>query len=71
MSLGHAESEPMLGLKLLVGPRWREFHCLVVSRRWVSSLSSIVLLAWCEALFVGEAFRESEGGAQNICARPF
>ena len=22
------ESGPMLGLKLLVGPRWREFHCL-------------------------------------------
>ena len=26
--LGLDESEPMLGLKLLVGPRWREFHCL-------------------------------------------
>ena len=26
--LGHDESGPMLGLKLLVGPRWREFHCL-------------------------------------------
>ena len=26
--LGLGESGPMLGLKLLVGPRWREFHCL-------------------------------------------
>ena len=26
--LGHDESGPMLGLKSLVGPRWREFHCL-------------------------------------------
>ena len=26
--LGHDESGPMLGVKLLVGPRWREFHCL-------------------------------------------
>ena len=26
--LGHDESGPMSGLKLLVGPRWREFHCL-------------------------------------------
>ena len=25
---GHDESGPVLGLKLLVGPRWREFHCL-------------------------------------------
>ena len=25
--LGHDESGPILGLKLLVGPRWREFHC--------------------------------------------
>ena len=25
--LGHDESGPMLGVKLLVGPRWREFHC--------------------------------------------
>ena len=25
--LGHGESGPVLGLKLLVGPRWREFHC--------------------------------------------
>ena len=25
--LGDDESGPMLGLKLLVGPRWREFHC--------------------------------------------
>ena len=30
--LGRDESGPMLGLKLLVGPRWREFHCLVASR---------------------------------------
>ena len=30
--LGHDESGPMLGLKLLVGPRWREFHCLAASR---------------------------------------
>ena len=28
ISLGHSESEAMLGLELLVGPRWREFHCL-------------------------------------------
>ena len=26
--LGHDESGPVWGLKLLVGPRWREFHCL-------------------------------------------
>ena len=25
---GHDESGLMLGVKLLVGPRWREFHCL-------------------------------------------
>ena len=31
--LGHDESGPMLGLKLLVGPRWREFHCLA-ARPW-------------------------------------
>ena len=30
--LGHDESGPMLGLKLLVGPRWREFHCFGASR---------------------------------------
>ena len=29
---GHDESGPVLGLKLLVGPRWREFHCLAASR---------------------------------------
>ena len=26
--LGHDESGPGMALKLLVGPRWREFHCL-------------------------------------------
>ena len=30
--LGHGESGQMLGLNLLVGPRWREFHCLAASR---------------------------------------
>ena len=30
--LGHGESGPMSGAKLLVGPRWREFHCLAASR---------------------------------------
>ena len=30
--LGHNGSGPMLGLKLLVGRRWREFHCLAASR---------------------------------------
>ena len=25
---GHDESGPVMGLKSLVGPRWREFHCL-------------------------------------------
>ena len=25
--LGHDESGPLMALKLLVGPRWREFHC--------------------------------------------
>ena len=30
--LGHDESGQMLGLKLLVGPRWREFHCFAASR---------------------------------------
>ena len=30
--LGHDESGPMLGLKLLVGLGWREFHCLAASR---------------------------------------
>ena len=25
---GHDESGPVMALKLLVGPRWREFHCL-------------------------------------------
>ena len=29
---GHDESGPVLGLKLLVGPRWRGFHCLAASR---------------------------------------
>ena len=29
---GHGESGRVLGLKLLVGPRWREFHCLAASR---------------------------------------
>ena len=30
--LGHDESGAVLGLKLLVGPRWRAFHCLAASR---------------------------------------
>ena len=30
--LGHDESGLMMDLKLLVGPRWREFHCLAASR---------------------------------------
>ena len=30
--LGHDESGPMLGVKLLVGLRWRELHCLAASR---------------------------------------
>ena len=30
--LGLDESGLMLGLNLLVGPRWREFHCLAASR---------------------------------------
>ena len=25
---GHDESVPVMGLESLVGPRWREFHCL-------------------------------------------
>ena len=29
---GHDESGPVLGLNLLVGLRWREFHCLAASR---------------------------------------
>ena len=33
--------------------------------------SFFALLTWCEALFVGEAFKESEGGAQKMGARPF
>ena len=61
----------MLGLKLLVGPRWREFHCLGASRRCVFSFSLFALLTWYEALFVGEAFRESEGGAEKMEMRPF
>ena len=33
--LGHDESGPMLDLKLLVGHRWREFHCLAAPpRHW-------------------------------------
>ena len=61
----------MLGLELLVGPRWREFHCSAASRCCVSLFSFFALLAWCEALFVGEAFRESEGGAEKMEMRPF
>ena len=30
--LGHGGSGRVLGLKLLVGRRWREFHCLATSR---------------------------------------
>ena len=30
--LGHDESGPMLGVKLLVDLRWREFHCFAASR---------------------------------------
>ena len=30
---GHDDCGPMLGLKLLVGRRWREFHCLA-ARPW-------------------------------------
>ena len=30
--LGHGESGPMLGVKLLVGPRWREFYWFAASR---------------------------------------
>ena len=29
---GHDESGPVMGLKSLVGPRWREFHCLAAPR---------------------------------------
>ena len=32
MLLGHDESEPVWGLTLFVGPRWREFHCLPAPR---------------------------------------
>ena len=35
--LGHDESGPMLGVKLLLGPRWRGFHCLAASRGVSSS----------------------------------
>ena len=30
-----------------------------------------VFIPWCEALFFGEAFRQSRGGATKICARVF
>ena len=60
----------MLGLKLLVGPRWQEFHCLVASRCCVSSLSHFALLIWCEALFVGEAFKQSEGVGKKLAQDP-
>ena len=69
--LGHVESEPMLGLKLLVGPRWREFHCLAASRCSVSWFSFFVPFAWCEALFLREAFKEFEGVGGKMGARPF
>ena len=67
----HCRSWPLTCFKLLVGPRWREFHCLEASRCCASSFSFFGLLTWCEALFVGEAFRESEGGAEKMGARPF
>jgi len=35
--------------------------------RWCSS----IFIPWCEALFFGEAFRQSKGGATKICARVF
>ena len=61
----------MLRLKLVVGPRWREFHCLVASRCCVPLFCFFALLAWCEALFIGEAFRESEGVRKNWGRDPF
>ena len=54
-------SWPLTCLKMLVGPRWREFQCLAASRCCVTSISSILSFVWCEALSVGEAFSENQG----------
>ena len=48
--LGLDESGPMLGLKLLVGPRWREFHCLAAPplswwiQIWLVETLQVILL---------------------------
>ena len=56
-------SWPLTCLKMLVGPRWREFQCLAASQCCASYFScflSFVCEAWCEALSVGEAFSENQ-----------
>ena len=60
---------PLTCLKMLVGPRWREFQCLAASRSCASPLSSILSFVWCESFSVGEAFSEKQGCKQKMYAR--
>ena len=55
-------------LKNAQGPRWREFQCLAAC--WCF-LFVFIFIPWYEALFIGEAFRQSRGGATKMCARVF
>ena len=63
--LGHDDSEPVLGLKLLVGPRWREFHCLVASRCCVSSFSFFAFCMVRSTLYRGGVYGIREGRLKN------
>ena len=58
--LGHDESGGETWLKSPRGPRWREFHCFAACLFRISLYFS----TWCEALSLGEAFKQSGGSAR-------
>ena len=71
ISLGHAESDPLLGLELLVGPRWREFHCLAASRCCVSLFSLFFYLHGAKHSLSGRRLGNPRGLAEKWARDPF
>ena len=60
-----------MGLELLVGPRWREFHCLAASRCFVSSFFSLIHLHGAKRSCSGGPLRQSRGVEASLFVNYF
>ena len=60
ISLAHDESGGQTRFKSPRGPRWREFHCFAACLLIIYSY----FMPWCEALSLGETFKQSGGSAR-------